>query len=242
MKAYIIKIELLDSDPLIWRRVIMPADATFKRLHDVIQTVTNFQSGYPYGGYHLYRFEVPEANLYVTDDEEAYSDHQLYKKNKKKYDEQLRLAPPKSVERYYLELMMKEVRYPSRIKIDKYLEGGNTILYFYDFGDGWEFIVTLEKIVNDYHFGFPTLLDGAETAPPEDAGGLGGFYEFLEIYSDESHPEHEETKIWAESQNFREYDPKWINDRLKNVKYKFTEWQEIEHDNYRIIEDKYRKE
>ena len=28
MKAYIIKIELLDSDPLIWRRVIMPADVS----------------------------------------------------------------------------------------------------------------------------------------------------------------------------------------------------------------------
>ena len=45
MKAYIIKIELLDSYPLIWRRVVMPADATFRRLHDVIQTVTNFLSG-----------------------------------------------------------------------------------------------------------------------------------------------------------------------------------------------------
>jgi hypothetical protein len=54
LKAYIIKIELKHSDPLIWRRVIMPAGATFKRLHDVIQTVTNFQSGYPSGDYHLY--------------------------------------------------------------------------------------------------------------------------------------------------------------------------------------------
>lgn len=44
MKAYIIKIELEGSDPLVWRRVIMPADATYKRLHDIIQNVTNFQS------------------------------------------------------------------------------------------------------------------------------------------------------------------------------------------------------
>ena len=42
MKAYQIGIEFIDSDPAIWRRVIMPADATFNRLHDVIQTVTNF--------------------------------------------------------------------------------------------------------------------------------------------------------------------------------------------------------
>jgi len=37
MKAYQIKIEIQHSEPLIWRRVIMPADATFNRLHDVIQ-------------------------------------------------------------------------------------------------------------------------------------------------------------------------------------------------------------
>ncbi len=42
MKAYVIKIELIDSGPLIWRKVIMPAGDTFNRLHDVIQKVANF--------------------------------------------------------------------------------------------------------------------------------------------------------------------------------------------------------
>lgn len=37
MKAYQIRIELTDSKPLAWRRVIIPADVTFKRLHDTIQ-------------------------------------------------------------------------------------------------------------------------------------------------------------------------------------------------------------
>ena len=37
MKAYQMKIELIDSEPLIWRRVIVPAEITFKRLHDTIQ-------------------------------------------------------------------------------------------------------------------------------------------------------------------------------------------------------------
>ncbi|WP_227765122.1 plasmid pRiA4b ORF-3 family protein [Zhaonella formicivorans] len=31
MKAYQIKIELIDSEPLIWRRVVIPADVTFRR-------------------------------------------------------------------------------------------------------------------------------------------------------------------------------------------------------------------
>ncbi len=45
MKAYIIITELIGSEPLIWRKAIMPAGATFNRLHDVIQAVTNFRSG-----------------------------------------------------------------------------------------------------------------------------------------------------------------------------------------------------
>ena len=72
MKSYIVKIELQDTNPLIWRRVIMPAGATFNRLHDVIQTVTNFQSGYPDGDYNLYEFDLQEENIRVTNDEEAY--------------------------------------------------------------------------------------------------------------------------------------------------------------------------
>jgi len=38
MEAYQIQVELTGSDPLS----IMPAGATFNRLHDVIQAVTNF--------------------------------------------------------------------------------------------------------------------------------------------------------------------------------------------------------
>lgn len=57
MKAYIVNIELVGSEPLIWRKVIMPADTTFNRLHDIIQTVTNFQGGYPSNGYQRKRMK-----------------------------------------------------------------------------------------------------------------------------------------------------------------------------------------
>ena len=33
MKSHIINIQLLNSNPLIWHRVNMPAGVTFKRLH-----------------------------------------------------------------------------------------------------------------------------------------------------------------------------------------------------------------
>ncbi len=244
MKAYIIKIELIHSEPLVWRRVIMPADATFNRLHDVIQTVTNFKSGYSRGDYHLYEFDLKEQNIIVTNDDEAYQEHLHFKKNRKAYEERLRTMPPelKKFEKAHQESLQAKVRKPTGLKIDDYLEKYKEILYRYDFGDGWEFIIRLEDIVDDYYFGYPTLLDGAETSPPEDVGGIPGFYDFLGAYRDEKHPEHKEMKAWAEGQGFREYDPEWINERLKSIAYKKTEWDKINHDRYKIIEDKYRKE
>ncbi|MCZ0703128.1 uncharacterized protein YsxB (DUF464 family) [Natronobacillus azotifigens] len=243
MKAYMIKIELEESNPLIWRRVVLPAGATFKRLHDVIQKVTNFQSGYPDEGYHLYEFNLAEVNKLVTDNEEAYLEHQHYKKNKALYEKRLKTIDPqmRKFEERYQERLKIEVRKPTSLKIDDYLEKYKEIRYTYDLGDGWHFIIKLEQIVDDYYFGFPTLIDGAEIAPPEDVGGLSGYYEFLEAYRNPRHPDHQQMKAWAESIYFRAYDPARINEMLKYVQYKKTEWDKINHDNYTIIDDKYRK-
>ncbi|WP_278320488.1 IS1096 element passenger TnpR family protein [Clostridium vincentii] len=57
MKAYQIKIELIDSKPPIWRRVIIPADVTFKRLHDTIQFAMDWWDR------DLYKFELLEEKL-----------------------------------------------------------------------------------------------------------------------------------------------------------------------------------
>ncbi|MDN3451733.1 plasmid pRiA4b ORF-3 family protein [Planococcus sp. APC 3906] len=243
MKSYIIRIELEHSEPLIWRQVIMPAGATFNMLHDIIQQVTNFQSGYPYDAYHLFEFDLAKDNIRVTNDEEAYLEHQHFKKNWKEFAERLKNMEPKykKYEEAHQARLSQTVRKPSGIKIDEFLEKHGELLYRYDFGDGWQFRITLESIVEDYYFGYPTLLDGAETAPPEDVGGIPGFYEFLKIYRDPKHPEHKEMKVWGDSQSFKEYDPERINRRLKNRPYKKTEWNKIHHENYRVIEDKYRK-
>ena len=40
---------------------------------------------------------------------------------------------------------------------------------------------------------------------------------------------------------FKEYDPDYINRLLKGIGYKKTEWDKVNHKNYRVINDKYRK-
>ena len=69
--------------------------------------------------------------------------------------------------------------------------------YVYDFGDGWEHEIVLEKIL-PFEPGavLPVCLKGSRACPPEDVGGIPGYEMFLEAISDPSHPEHEEMREW----------------------------------------------
>lgn len=75
---------------------------------------------------------------------------------------------------------------------------GDSILYEYDFGDGWEHQIKLEKVLpfNKAQF-LPFCVKGKRGCPPEDVGGVWGYADFLEKWVDKSHPEHEELKEWA---------------------------------------------
>ncbi|WP_243299636.1 plasmid pRiA4b ORF-3 family protein [Bacillus litorisediminis] len=223
MKAYQMKIEMIDSDPLIWRRVQMPAGATFYRLHDTIQMVFNFHD------YHLFEFDLSKDNIRVTNDEEAYEEHQYFKKHRKEIEERLLNTPPdfRKFEENRLKQLKTIIRKPTGIKIDPYIEAYSELHYTYDFGDNWQIVITLEKILEDYYYGYPTLVDGEGTAPPEDVGGFVGYSRFLEIFHNPNHPEYEEIRAWAKEQYYREYDPEFINSLLKFVKYKKTEWDKI---------------
>ena len=72
------------------------------------------------------------------------------------------------------------------------------ITYEYDFGDGWEHRITLEKIL-PYESGqaLPKCLAGRRSCPPEDVGGVWGYQEFLEAYQDKNHPDHERMVEWV---------------------------------------------
>ena len=56
---------------------------------------------------------------------------------------------------------------------------GHSVLYVYDMGDGWEHEVTLRKQRNLQESFHRRLLDGARAFPPEDCGGIPGYYACL---------------------------------------------------------------
>lgn len=88
MKGYILRIEFVDLEPKVWRRVIVPDSCTFRRLHETIQFVTNFQSIFG-TDVHLYEFNLITDNIRVTNDEFSYDQHKDFVLNKKKDIKQL---------------------------------------------------------------------------------------------------------------------------------------------------------
>lgn len=206
MKAYEIKIKLVGLKPVIWRRVIIPADITFKRLHDTIQNSMDWWD------YHLYRFEIVDEKLIVTNDKEWCEESKFYKKKYKS------TMPTKEEDPFGIvkSAMESTVRQPQTIKIDKYIEKYKEFKYIYDFGDDWVHKIELENIIYDYKFGYPTLVSGKGACPPEDVGGIPGYKEFLEIWNNPEHEEYEATKEWAEGQSYREFDIERRNYMLKS--------------------------
>jgi len=94
---------------------------------------------------------------------------------------------------------------------------GDKIGYTYDFGDGWEHVILLEKILKESEVKtHPLVLKGKRNCPPEDCGGFWGYENLLQVLKDKKHPEHEGMLEWVGG----EFDPEAfdiasINEQLK---------------------------
>jgi len=78
------------------------------------------------------------------------------------------------------------------------------LIYEYDFGDSWEHVILVEKILpSDPGISYPVCLKGKRACPPEDCGGIWGYSDFLEAIQDPDHPEHDDMLEWVGE----EFDP-----------------------------------
>jgi len=93
-------------------------------------------------------------------------------------------------------------------------------IYEYDFGDSWRHNILVEKILPpERDLEHPICLAGKRSRPPEDCGGIGGYYEFLEAISDLKHPEHEDMLDWAGGEFDPErFDKEEINRLLSKIR------------------------
>ena len=90
------------------------------------------------------------------------------------------------------------------------------ITYTYDFGDSWDHEILVEKFLEEEkEIDYPTCIKGKNNCPPEDCGGVWGFYSLLETIQDKNHPEREEMLEWiGEDYDPEHFDLEEINERL----------------------------
>ncbi|MBE0584928.1 MAG: plasmid pRiA4b ORF-3 family protein [Desulfofustis sp.] len=157
-RLYLIKIQLLDIEPPIWRRFVVPAGITLDRLHDVIQIVMGWTDS------HLHMFTIGKKHF--TEYPESKDDG----------------------------LECGKYRLVNLIK-----QKGRSFRYLYDFGDGWEHELILEesRYLNPELIMELACLDGERACPPEDVGGIPGYFEFLIALKDPSHEEHQSYMEWS---------------------------------------------
>lgn len=93
--------------------------------------------------------------------------------------------------------IQKMVPYQGMMLCELMVEKGERIVYRYDFGDDWIHDVELEGIFSPIKETiYPIFLAGEWRCPPEDCGGLDGYYDMLDILNDPDHPEKEDYLAW----------------------------------------------
>jgi pRiA4b ORF-3-like protein len=179
IQIYELKLEMLEVEPLIWRRLLVPGSITLAQLHEVIQTAMGWTNS------HLHEFIVGEH---------SYSDPEF------------EIDEARSEYRYRLARLAPRAR--------------NTITYLYDFGDGWEHQIRVERIIEDdtRYPGRPVCLAGARNCPPEDCGGPWGYENFLKAIGNKKHKEHKELIEWVGgSFDPEHFDLDEVNDLLRKI-------------------------
>jgi len=84
------------------------------------------------------------------------------------------------------------------------LREGDKFRYVYDFGDYWVHDVVVEDVVPEQEGqSFPVCLKGRRACPPEDCGGIFGYFDLLTVINDPDHEDHVEMIEWLGD----EFDP-----------------------------------
>lgn len=189
-RIYQFKISLREITPVVWRRIHVSSNYDFWDLHVAIQDSMGWLD------YHLHQFSIKRPSAHRFTEIGIPADEW--------FDEEYEMLPGWEVN-----------------VADYFTDLGVKALYKYDFGDGWEHAIELEGLLlREKGVKYPRCIDGELACPPEDCGGVSGFFRFLDIISNPTHDEHEEMLEWAGGKyNPDDFDPNSV--RFDNPKQRF---------------------
>lgn len=167
-----LKIGLVGSRPLIWRRILIPTDVSFFNLHVAIQDSFCWEDA------HLHQFHTINP----------------YTRMRNSHDTLIKYPMPEfdDLDDTTQDLDERKIKLIDFLKTAK-----DRVWYEYDFGDSWMHEIIVEKIVpQDQEVQYPYLKDGACACPPEDCGGIGGYAHLLSVLANPRNPEHHDMLEW----------------------------------------------
>ncbi len=115
----------------------------------------------------------------------------------------------------------------NEVTLDLLLKQDLVFTYLYDFGDGWEHTVEVEKLMEKEEGKiYPLCIEGQLACPPEDSGGIHGFYDKLEILQDKKHPEYSFIKAWVgRGYNPDKFNIEKVNKELPKFRKYMNHWK-----------------
>ncbi len=181
-EVYQFKITLTGSEPSIWRRILVPSNYSFWDLHVAIQDSMGWLDCH----LHIFGMKNPSTNIKVE------------------------IGIPDEDDKIFNRVVLPD----HKEKISKYFnENNRTARYEYDFGDSWIHTIKFEKNLPATVGGkYPECTDGKMACPPEDCGGIGGYYNLLSVLSDPQNEEYDEMIEWLGGEfNPDIFDPKAVS-------------------------------
>jgi hypothetical protein len=175
------KITLLATEPPVWRRIQVPEYYTFYDLHVAIQDAMGWLDK------HLHDFKIRPLRRACLD---------------------IRIESPFALDdlEEATPLLTTEVAVTDFIQ-----ETGDRALYAYDYGDDWQHDVLFEGTYpKEPGKKYPVCLAGELAGPPEDCGGVPGYYDCIEALETGDDPD-----------GLLEWLGRWRPDRFNPAKVKF---------------------
>jgi Plasmid pRiA4b ORF-3-like protein len=176
------KITLLETDPPVWRRIQVPEYHTFYDLHVAIQDAMGWLDS------HLHDFRIQPLRRACLD---------------------IRIESPFALDdlKEAAPLLTTEVAVADFIQ-----EPGDRARYTYDYGDDWQHNVLFEGTYpKEPGRKYPVCLAGELAGPPEDCGGIPGYYDCIKALKNR---DNSEGKLdWL---------ARWRPDRFDPARVKFS--------------------
>ncbi|HSW96368.1 MAG TPA: plasmid pRiA4b ORF-3 family protein [Candidatus Saccharimonadales bacterium] len=193
------KVTIKGITPPVWRRILIPSEATFYELHIAIQ------DSFAWEDYHLHEFyigpawdnNVPRICLPYPDDLNLFDEKEPYNEG-----ETLLSA-------FFSEKQSKAT-------------------YVYDLGDSWEHTILLEKTLPfNQTAAYPQVISGKRAGPWEDSGGPCGYQEKIEILKNKNHEYYQEIADLLGVENINELDLEHFDPEEVTFRNAGTELQKL---------------